>query len=50
MQPDVEQQAAAKHGDTETFTKDYREGLKTRTELIRAAGAAGVSECADVDR
>ena len=27
----VEQQAAAEHGDTKTFTKDYREGLQART-------------------
>jgi hypothetical protein len=50
VQLDVEQQAAAEHGDTETFTKDYHDGLETRTELTRAAGAAGVPECADVDR
>ena len=46
----VEQQAAAEHGDTKTFTKDYREGLQARTDLTRAAGAAGVPECAAVDR
>jgi hypothetical protein len=50
VQLDIEQQAAAKSGDTETFTKDYHEGSDTQAELLRAADAAGVPECADVDR
>lgn len=47
---DVEQQAAAATGDTETFTADFKLGLGTRDALFRAAEAAGVPECADVDR
>ncbi|MGZ8640700.1 MAG: hypothetical protein ACXWYF_04505 [Actinomycetota bacterium] len=47
---DVEQQAAAERGDTETFTRDYHEGVETQVELLRAAEATGVPGCADVDR
>jgi hypothetical protein len=47
---DVEQVAAAQRGDSQTFTKDYYEGQKTQGELLRAADAAGVPECAAVDR
>lgn len=43
----VEQQAAAQHGDGQTFTKDYYEGNKAQDEMVRAADAAGVSVCAD---
>lgn len=50
VQLDIEQQAAAESGDTETFTKDYYEGADTQSELFRAAEAAGVTECEDVDR
>lgn len=50
VQLDVEQQAAAERGDTETFTRDYHEGGDTQAELFHAAEAAGVPECEDVDR
>jgi hypothetical protein len=33
-----------------TFVKDYYEGAKTQADLLSAAGAAGVPECASVDR
>ena len=45
-----EQAAAAQSGDTETFTKDYYEGTETQDVLLTAANAAGVPECAAVDR
>jgi hypothetical protein len=47
---DVEQQAAAEHGDTETFTKDYYQGVETSDELLLAAEAADVPECSAVDK
>ena len=47
---DVEQQAAASNGDAETFTHDFEQGLGTQDALFRAADAAGVPECAEVDR
>ena len=47
---DVEQQAAAQSGDSQTFTKDYYGGQQTQADLFRAADAAGVPECAAVDR
>ncbi len=46
----AEQEAAAHRSDVETFVRDYHEGTKTQDELLRAAYAAGVPECADVDR
>ena len=46
---DVEQQAAAERGDTETFTKDYYAGVETQDQLALAAEAAGVPECSAVD-
>lgn len=46
---DVEQQAAAERGDTETFTRDYDEGVDTVAKLESATEAAGVPECAAVD-
>jgi hypothetical protein len=45
-----EQQAAAQRGDTQTFIKDYNEGSTIQDELLRAVNAAGVPECAAVDR
>ena len=45
-----EQQAAAQRGDVQTFVKDYYEGAKTQDDLLSAANAAGVPECAAVDR
>jgi hypothetical protein len=49
VQLDIEQQAAAEHGDTETFTRDYQEGGDTQA-VFRAAEAAGIPECEGVDR
>ena len=46
----TEQQAAAAHRDSDTFTKDYYEGGKTQDKVLRAATAAGVPGCAAVDR
>ena len=46
----TEQQAAAARRDSDTFTKDYEEGTKTQDELLQAATAAGVPDCAAVDR
>jgi hypothetical protein len=46
----IEQQAAAESGDIPTFIKDYEEGSAVQDELLRAADAAGVPECAAVDR
>jgi hypothetical protein len=45
-----EQAAAAQNGDTGTFTEDYHEGTETQDALLAAANAAGVPECASVDR
>jgi hypothetical protein len=45
-----EQQAAAQRGDSATFVKDYYEGAQTQADLLSAADAAGVPECASVDR
>lgn len=45
-----EQQAAAQRGDAQTFIKDYYEGAQTQRDLLSAADAAGVPECAAVDR
>ena len=46
----TEQAAAAKSGDIETFKSDYHEGTDTQDVLLSAANAAGVPECAAVDR
>ena len=46
----TEQHAAAARRDSDTFTKDYEEGTKTQDELLQAATAAGVPDCAAVDR
>jgi hypothetical protein len=45
-----EQQAAAQRGDSATFVKDYYEGVKTQGDVLSAADAAGVPQCAAVDR
>jgi hypothetical protein len=42
----VEQQAAAAKGDAQTFTKDYYEGNDAQDDMVRAAAAAGVPDCA----
>ena len=41
---------AATSGDIETFKDDYHEGTDTQDVLLSAANAAGVPECAAVDR
>jgi hypothetical protein len=45
-----EQIAAALSGDQTTFTDDYYKGQDTQHDLADAAEAAGVPECASVDR
>jgi hypothetical protein len=45
-----DQQAAAQRGDTQTFVRDYYDGTKIQGDLLSAANAAGVPECAAVDR
>jgi hypothetical protein len=45
-----EQQAAAQRGDTQTFINDYQAGSTIQADLLSAADAAGVPECAAVDR
>lgn len=47
---DIEQQAAAWRGDTETFINDYVEGVQSQEALLSAAESAGVPQCAAVDR
>ena len=46
----AEQELAAVHRDSDTFTKDYHEGRATQDKLLRAARAAGIADCAEVDR
>ena len=46
----TEQADAATSGDIETFEDDYHEGTDTQDVLLSAANAAGVPECAAVDR
>lgn len=46
----ADQIGAAQRGDTATFTADYHAGLETQALLLAAANAAGVPECAKVDR
>lgn len=46
----TEQAAAAEKGDIETFIDDYHQGRDTQPVLLSAANAAGVPECAAVDR
>lgn len=41
---------AAREGDAERFAADYDEGVATQANVLDAATAAGVSECAEVDR
>jgi hypothetical protein len=45
-----DQIAAARSGDTQQFADDYQEGVDTQARLLDAAQAAGVPQCADVDR
>jgi hypothetical protein len=46
----ADQIAAAERGDGATFSTDYSAGLQTQAEVLRAATAAGVPQCAQVDR
>lgn len=46
----ADQIAAAGRGDRATFSSDYTAGLQTQADLLRAATAAGVPDCAQVDR
>ena len=46
----ADQIGAAERGDTTTFTADYHAGVETQGQLLAAANAAGVPECAKVDR
>jgi hypothetical protein len=46
----AEQYGAAVRLDSETFTRDYEEGSAVQDVLLDAATAAGVPECAAVDR
>ena len=45
-----DQIAAADRGDTTTFAADYHVGVDTQAKLLAAANAAGVPDCAMVDR
>lgn len=42
----VEQHSAASRSDGQTFTTDYHEGNQAQDEMVRAASAAGVPDCA----
>ena len=46
----AEQITAAENGDTATFAADFAEGAVTQAALLKAAIAAGVADCANVDR
>jgi hypothetical protein len=46
----ADQIAAAERGDLATFSGDYDKGVRTQADLLRAATAAGVAACAEVDR
>jgi hypothetical protein len=45
-----DQIAAAERGDTATFAADYQVGVATQAKFLTAANAAGVPDCAKVDR
>jgi hypothetical protein len=45
-----DQIAAAERGDTATFAADYHLGVATQAKFLAAANAAGVPDCAKVDR
>ncbi|HYN70651.1 MAG TPA: hypothetical protein VEX41_10650 [Candidatus Eisenbacteria bacterium] len=45
-----DQISAAERGDTVTFAADYQAGIETQAQLLAAATAAGVPDCAKVDR
>jgi hypothetical protein len=46
----ADQIAAAGRGDGATFARDYAAGAQAQADLLRAATAAGVPDCAKVDR
>lgn len=46
----ADQILAAGRSDGATFASDYAAGIQTQADLLRAATAAGVSDCAKVDR
>ncbi len=46
----AEQITAANSGDTATFAADYAKGVQTQAALLNDAIAAGVADCAKVDR
>jgi hypothetical protein len=46
----ADQIAAAARGDGATFSKDYNTGRTTQAAVLKAATAAGVAACAEVDR
>jgi hypothetical protein len=46
----ADQIAAAERGDRATFSSDYYSGVQTQADLLRAATAAGVAACAELDR
>jgi hypothetical protein len=46
----ADQIAAAGSGDATTFAKDFAAGQKTQADVLKAATAAGVAACAEVDR
>jgi hypothetical protein len=50
QQINADQISAAERGDAAAFSADYDLGVQTQAALLKAAEAAGVPECAKVDR
>jgi hypothetical protein len=50
QQLNADQIRAAERGDAAAFSADYDLGVQTQAALLQAAEAAGVPECAKVDR
>jgi hypothetical protein len=46
----ADQATAAASGDVDSFTKDYAAGTRAQADFLAAINAAGVPECAPVDR
>jgi hypothetical protein len=46
----ADQIAAAERGDRAAFASDYDAGVRTQADVLKAATAAGVAACAEVDR
>lgn len=46
----ADQIAAADRGDRVAFASDYAAGVRTQADVLKAATAAGVAACAEVDR